>query len=222
MADSDLDYLFKFDNLIGCDEVGRGPIAGPVNSCAVAIESHQSDLIEKLSKLNVTDSKKLTDKKRKKILESLSIDVTKIDQNKIYENSALGEKFSFVIGEHSHEDIDRMNILQASLSAMKIASDKLIQGNTKILVDGNKTFDSAAADIEFVIKGDSKFVIIGLASIIAKVFRDEKMKALNILYPGYNLAKHAGYPTKEHRDAVKKLGPCKIHRKSFKGVKEYL
>lgn len=214
----DKSELKKFVGLIGCDEVGRGPIAGPVNACAVRIES--SKLVDELLAINVTDSKKLTEKKRKKILKLLGIDIDKLELNRVYKINYAGEKIGFCIAEHSPEEIDNMNILKASLSAMKNASEKLINTGDKILVDGNKIFSSETV-IEAVVKGDSKSTAIGLASIIAKVFRDEKMKEYDRKFPGYGLANHAGYPTKEHKFAVEKLGPTPIHRKTFKGVKEF-
>lgn len=215
----DLDYLKNSKNVVGCDEVGRGPIAGPVNACAVKVDDEKT--LETLKELNVTDSKKLTLKKRKKILERLNIDVLNIELNRVY-NVKVGESsFSYCVSEHTHEEIDQMNILAASLSAMKTASEKLAGKNSHILIDGNKVFESFTST-EAVVKGDSKSIAIGMASIIAKVYRDEKMIELDKQFPGYNLAKHAGYPTEEHRNAVKKLGPSPIHRKSFKGVKEYL
>ncbi len=215
----DFKELKNFKNIIGCDEVGRGPIAGPVNACAVKISD--SKLLPLLSELKVTDSKKLTDKKRERVLELLMIDVADLELNKVYQNSTLGIEFWFCLTEHDHREVDKMNILQASLSAMKNASEKLIGNNTKILIDGNKTFESPV-ETEAVVKGDSKSIAIGLASIIAKVYRDQKMKDFDKLFPGYNLGKHAGYPTKEHKLAVEKLGPSPIHRKTFKGVKEFL
>lgn len=215
----DLNVLNHFESVIGCDEVGRGPIAGPVTGCAVSISDKK--LLERLMELNITDSKKLTEKKRNKILIELDIDLEKIELGQKYFNDSLGEEFSFCVYEHTHKEIDEMNILQASLSAMKNASEKVRERNTKILIDGNKVFETNC-EVEAVVKGDSKSIAIGLASIIAKQFRDEKMKHYDALYPGYNLAKHAGYPTKEHKDAVAKLGPSPIHRKSFKGVKEFL
>jgi ribonuclease HII len=155
------------------------------------------------------------------ILEKLDIDLSKIELDQSYSNNSLGLNFSYCVSEHSHQEIDKMNILQASLSAMKNACGKIQDKKSKILVDGNKVFESSTA-IESIIKGDSKVIAIALASIIAKEYRDKKMKEYDALYPGYNLSQHAGYPTKEHRDAVKKIGPSAIHRKSFKGVKEYL
>ena len=214
----DLAVLKKFKSVIGCDEVGRGPIAGPVNACAVKVGS--IEVIKKLKELNVTDSKKISEKKRKLILLKLNIKIEEIKLNHVYLNRSLGENFSFCITEHTPAEIDQINILQASLSAMKNACEILGIESSKVLVDGNKTF-SCLAETEAVIKGDSKVLVIGLASIIAKVFRDEKMKAYDEEFPGYKLGKHAGYPTKEHKLAVQKLGPSPIHRKSFRGVKEF-
>lgn len=219
----DKKYLENFHSIIGCDEVGRGPIAGPVNACAVKVSDCQT--LSSLEAINVTDSKRLSLKKRIKILDELEININKLQLNKVYTVELPGIKFQFCLTEHSHLDIDKMNILKASLSAMKKASDKLIdklvEKDLIVLIDGNKVFESNAKT-EAIVKGDSKSITIGLASIIAKVFRDEKMKDLDTKFPGYNLSQHAGYPTQEHRDAVKKIGPSPIHRKTFKGVKEYL
>lgn len=214
--------IFKsYQGIIGCDEVGRGPIAGPVNACAVKILKKNRQVIKELISLNVTDSKKLTEKKRKSILEALGIKISSLKVNQVYQIEIAKYQIEFCITELGHEEIDQINILQASLKAMKLASESLYTQGCLILIDGNKEFDSPNAK-KCIVKGDSKVVAIGLASIIAKVFRDEKMKKLDTLYPGYHLQKHAGYPTKEHRHAVKTLGPSPIHRKTFKGVKEYL
>jgi ribonuclease HII len=219
----DKNLLAEYKSIIGCDEVGRGPLAGPVNAAAVKIE--KSNTLKSLHGLSVTDSKKLTHKKREKILNSLNIDINdiKLGQKKLIDiETEFGKvEFSFCVTEHTPAQIDKLNILAASLSAMKSASEELADKGSLILIDGNKSFESKFKT-EPVVKGDSKSVAIGMASIIAKVFRDEKMAALDKKYPGYNLAKHAGYPTKEHRDAIKKIGPSPIHRKTFKGVKEYL
>lgn len=215
----DIDLLKIHSTLIGCDEVGRGPIAGPVNACAVAIAN--SKVIQELESLNVTDSKKLTEKKRKNILEKLGINSNELELDKAYTVNLTSGEFSFCVTEHTHQEIDEMNILQASLSAMKNASEYLNVEDALILIDGNKTFESSH-QTQAVIKGDSKSVVIGLASIIAKTYRDEKMQDFDKKYPGYFLAKNAGYPTKEHKLAVEKNGPSPIHRKSFKGVKEFI
>ncbi len=215
----DLKLLESFNYIIGCDEVGRGPIAGPVNACAVKISCKKT--IKSLANLKVTDSKKLTDKKRINILDHLGIDVLNLKVNRKYHIQSSEYSFEFCLAEHSHEEIDKMNILQASLSAMKKAAIKLSSNQGLICIDGNKAFEMKEEVIS-VVKGDSKLISIGLASIIAKVYRDLKMKELDLLYPGYNLGKHAGYPTKEHKIAVQTLGPSPIHRRSFKGVKEFL
>jgi ribonuclease HII len=218
----DIEFFNLYDELIGCDEVGRGPIAGPVNGCAVKITKVNSGLISFLNSLGVTDSKKLTTKKRLNILEQLNIDLKSLTIQKEFFIKLDEGEFSFIIGEHSPEDIDKMNILQASLSCMKNASQPLVEKKSKILIDGNKTFKIENADLEAIVKGDSKSTVIALASIIAKEYRDLLMQKFDIQYPGYGLARHAGYPTKAHKEAVVKLGITPIHRKSFKGVKEYV
>ena len=202
MNNIDQDNLKEFKAIIGCDEVGRGPIAGPVVACAVKVKRSEKGLLSQLIKLNVTDSKKLSTKKRKIILNQLGIDVKNLKVNHLYKIKYFNLCFEFCLNECDHKKIDKINILQASLLAMKLASEKLGESQSKVLIDGNK----------LLIYFDK----------IRKEFRDEKMTQLDQKYPGYNLAKHAGYPTKEHRDAVKELGPSKIHRKTFKGVKEYL
>lgn len=219
ITEYDIEALGLFSLIIGCDEVGRGPIAGPVVGCAVSLSSKQ--LVHSLQKLNITDSKKLSSKKRRLILELLGIDLASIKIGQVYHISYEQESFSFCIEENSHKIIDEINILQASLDAMARASEKLKTAESKIFVDGNKIFKTPSP-AQAIIKGDSKYTVIALASIIAKEFRDEKMRLMDAQFPGYNLSKHAGYPTKEHRDAVREKGPSPIHRKSFKGVKEYI
>lgn len=219
----DLEYLKNFKTIIGCDEVGRGPIAGPVVGCALRIESCQVELLNRFQSLGVLDSKKLTTKKRLKILDELDIQVSRLVVNRPYEVECLGYRFSFILCEHSPSEIDEINILQASLSCMKRAAEVLsTNGNTAVLVDGNKTFEVAGTHVESVVKGDSKLLSIAMASIIAKEFRDYKMALYDIEFPGYGLSQHAGYPTKFHKEALKQLGVTPIHRKSFKGVKELL
>lgn len=215
-------YFQTFNCLIGCDEVGRGPIAGPVNACSVRVTNKNQKILLELKSLGVTDSKKLSKKKRLAILEKLQVQISEIKINKKYTvQTQLGE-FSFVISEISPEEIDKINILQASLKCMQTSSNKLVLENSKVLVDGNKTFESNCVAIEAVVKGDSKSTVIGLASIIAKEYRDQLMETYDTEYPGYSLKKNAGYPTKAHKQAVIDLGVTPIHRKSFKGVREYL
>lgn len=130
-------------------------------------------------------------------------------------------KVDIGIGIVSEQEIDRINILQASLLAMKIANEKLHNGMPDfILVDGKFTIPIAITQ-QALIKGESKSASIAAASIVAKITRDELMDTMHDKYPQYNFAKNKGYPTKEHRAAIIKHGPSPIHRVSFKGVKEY-
>ena len=185
---------YKFDQvyetpIIGVDEVGRGPLAGPVISAAIVLNK------EKIPE-GINDSKKLSKKKREVINEEL------ISQHK------------FAIGIASVEEIDKINILQASLLAMKRAVLNLNIKPQTILVDGNKL-----PDLEYnmypIIKGDSKSISIAAASIIAKVYRDKLMQDLSLQYPGYYWEKNSGYGTKQHLLALNSLGVTPIHRKSF-------
>ena len=185
---------YKFDQvyetpIIGVDEVGRGPLAGPVISAAIVLNK------EKIPE-GINDSKKLSKKKREVINEEL-----------IYQHS-------FAIGIASVEEIDKINILQASLLAMKRAVLNLNIKPQTILVDGNKL-----PDLEYnmypIIKGDSKSISIAAASIIAKVYRDKLMQDLSLQYPGYYWEKNSGYGTKQHLLALNNLGVTPIHRKSF-------
>ena len=185
---------YKFDQdyetpIIGVDEVGRGPLAGPVISAAIILNK------EKIPE-GINDSKKLSKKKREVINEEL------ISQHK------------FAIGIASVEEIDKINILQASLLAMKRAVLNLNIKPQSILVDGNKL-----PDLEYnmypIIKGDSKSISIAAASIIAKVYRDKLMQDLSLQYPGYYWEKNSGYGTKQHLLALNNLGVTPIHRKSF-------
>ncbi|MDA9640680.1 ribonuclease HII [Pelagibacteraceae bacterium] len=185
---------YKFDQdyetpIIGVDEVGRGPLAGPVISAAIILNK------EKIPE-GINDSKKLSKKKREVI------------------NKELISQHSFAIGIASVEEIDKINILQASLLAMKRAVLNLNIKPQTILVDGNKL-----PDLEYnmypIIKGDSKSISIAAASIIAKVYRDKLMQDLSLQYPGYYWEKNSGYGTKQHLLALNNLGVTPIHRKSF-------
>ena len=216
-----------FEKYYYCDEVGRGPLAGPVVACSVALfdSSLNSTLIDQLRSLGVCDSKKLTEKKRKQILSKLKIDLFKLIAGKKYEISFIGQRLEFAVIEVSPKQIDKINILQASLTAMKeayLTSGGVDQSQELIFIDGNKTFITNHAKTEPIVKGDSKSAFIGLASIIAKEYRDQLMKNLDIKYPGYGFAKHSGYPTKAHKEAIAQLGVSPVHRRSFGGVKEHV
>ena len=192
---------YKFDQdyetpIIGVDEVGRGPLAGPVISAAIILNK------EKIPE-GINDSKKLSKKKREVI------------------NEELISQHSFAIGIASVEEIDKINILQASLLAMKRAVLNLNIKPQTILVDGNKL-----PDLEYnmypIIKGDSKSISIAAASIIAKVYRDKLMQDLSLQYPGYYWEKNSGYGTKQHLLALNNLGVTPIHRKSFAPIYKML
>lgn len=216
--------------LCGIDEVGRGPLAGPVVCCSVAIEydcftSELKELLNEFNEKGITDSKKLSENKRKKILTSIGVELTSLESEKKY-ILLKGQNFkvSFFISEISHLLVDEMNILAASLYGMEESFFNLnLEGEGKILIDGNKVPSRLVMkNSQALVKGDSKSLVIGLASIIAKEYRDELMKKLGELYPGYGLENHAGYPTKSHKEALIQLGVTPIHRKTFKGVKELI
>lgn len=193
--------LFEYENdektIAGSDEAGRGPLAGPVvAACVVLGNDFPVDILN--------DSKKLNEKQR------LNIEPIIKEKSIAYSIVAI-----------PNEIIDKINILQASLLAMKMSYEQ-IKDKTKIdmlLVDGNKLPDVDVA-VEAIVKGDSKIHAIMAASILAKSERDRIMKEYDKIYPGYGFAKHKGYPTKEHYEAIKRLGPSPIHRLSFTLYKE--
>ena len=191
MKNFDNSFLTDEIRLIaGVDEVGRGPLAGPVVSAAVIFDEHV--FIE-----GINDSKKLNERQREHLFPL------------IIENAA-----SFGVAAVSHGQIDNINILQASLKAMSIAVGRLKILPDLILIDGNKTF-SSKIPTKPIVKGDSKSFSIAAASIIAKVIRDRLMKRLDEYYPEYMWSKNKGYPTKDHIQAIKMYGACPLHRKSF-------
>ncbi|MDD0852678.1 ribonuclease HII [Halobacteriovorax sp. GB3] len=222
----EFDFLKEHKFISGCDEVGRGPLAGPVVGCSVGVSTNVDllELFDFLRGLGVTDSKKLTAKKRQKLLSDLSLG--DLVSEKLYEINIL-KKFSvrFYIREISESLIDEINILNASLLTMKESFERISTKETALLlIDGNKVPKDLDdyIDAKTIVKGDSKSVLIGLASVIAKEYRDDLMVKLGVKYPGYGLEKHAGYPTKMHKEAIAQFGITPIHRKSFKGVKEYV
>ena len=183
--------------IAGVDEVGRGPLAGAVYAAAVILDPQRP--IEGLA-----DSKTISEKKR----EQLSVNIKQ-------------SAFAWAIASASAEEIDNINILQASLLAMKRAIEQLQPVPEKILVDGLYLPDIAIQG-EAVIKGDSKHACISAASILAKVARDEELYRLDSIFPDYGFALHKGYPTKLHIEKIQQHGVLPIHRKTFKGVKEYV
>ncbi len=183
----------------GVDEVGRGPLAGPVVAAAVILDPSRP--IEGL-----TDSKKLSEKKR-------------IELDSIIKERAL----CYAIAEVSQEEIDAINILQASLKAMAKAVSLLNIVPHKVLVDGNKKPHIAhTCVVEAIVGGDLLIPCISAASIIAKQYRDHLMVAYDAIYPGYGFAQHKGYPTNAHCQALINLGVSDIHRRSFGPVKKII
>lgn len=181
----------------GVDEVGRGPLCGDVVTAAVILDPNNP-----IAELD--DSKKLTEKKRERLFVEI-------------QEKAL----SFCIARASVEEIDQINILQASLLAMKRAVEGLPVQPEHVLVDGNK-IPVWHYSAEAVVKGDSRVAAIAAASILAKVTRDRELIAFDSVYPGYGLAGHKGYPTKAHMEALARLGATPIHRRSFAPVKKAL
>jgi ribonuclease HII len=187
----DRSYLRENIKLIaGTDEAGRGPLAGPVVAAAIIFP-------EKVRINGIKDSKLLSEKERETVLPKI------IDKALAYSVSVI-----------SHGEIDRINILQASLLAMSTSIKRLKIKPDLILVDGNKVFRSIIPAIP-IIDGDAKSFSIGAASILAKVTRDRIMKRLSLKFPVYKWERNKGYATKEHIDAIKKYGPCVLHRKTF-------
>lgn len=174
----------------GCDEAGRGPLCGPVVAAAVILPTDVE-----IDGLN--DSKKLTEKKREKLFD-------------IIKQKAI----AYAIAEATPEEIDEINILNASMLAMNRAVDALAVKADFALIDGNCS-RGFKIPTETVVKGDAKSASIAAASILAKVTRDRGCIELDRCYPQYGIAKHKGYPTKDHMDAVREHGPSPIHRKTF-------
>ena len=178
----------------GCDEAGRGCLAGPVVAAAVVLDEKTA------RELALDDSKKLSEKKRDKL-------------RVLIEEKALAWAVSFV----SNDKIDEINILQASFLAMRESVDQLFIKPEHILIDGNRFVSSSSMPPHTcVIKGDGKYSSIAAASILAKTHRDAFMKKAALEFPGYGWEKNAGYPTVKHKKAIKALGTTNLHRLSFK------
>lgn len=192
--------LYEFDlekgNVIGVDEAGRGPLAGPVVAAAAVLKNYSPELDM------INDSKKLSEKKREQIFENIE------------------NYFTVGVGIATVEEIDEMNILNATFLAMRRALESLKEQGidlekAKILVDGNHRIRECQLDQEPVIKGDGKSLSIAAASVVAKVTRDRIMVKIVEEYPDYEFEKHKGYGTKRHRELIIEKGPGAIHRKSF-------
>lgn len=180
----------------GIDEAGRGPLAGPVTAAAVILPAG-------LLISGVDDSKKLTPDRREKLFEII-----------------LSQALSVGVGIIGPAEIDRINILQATRRAMLAAVQQLSPQPDYLLIDGISTIDSVIPQ-KTIKKGDSLSLSIAAASIVAKVTRDRYMIEMDSIYPGYGFAGHKGYGSAAHLDAIRRIGPCPIHRLSFGGVKEY-
>lgn len=177
----------------GTDEVGRGPLAGDVVAAAVILDPDKPII-------GLDDSKKLSHRQRLECAAQIRL-----------------KALAWSVARASVEEIDQLNILQASLLAMRRAVDGLTLTPNFVFVDGNHcplwSYPSQA-----VIKGDSRVPAIAAASVLAKVIRDEEMQSLEALYPGYGFAQHKGYPTAKHLQVLREQGPCAIHRRSFAPV----
>ena len=184
-------YLIEGRIEAGCDEAGRGCLAGPVTAAAVILPSDfHNDLIN--------DSKQLTERQREQL-------------RPIIEREAVAWAVAMV----SPQEIDRINILRASITAMHRALDQLGVRPEGILVDGNRFYPYQNIPHSTIIKGDGKMLSIAAASILAKTHRDELMRKLDAEYPQYGWAKNKGYPTADHREAIKRYGASPYHRRTF-------
>jgi len=183
--------------IAGVDEVGRGPLAGPVIAAAVILDPEQPIY-------GLADSKSISKSKREKLA-----------------NEIILKSMAWAIARAEVHEIDEINILQASLLAMCRSVDALDIKPGLVLVDGNHC-PKMSLPVESIIKGDTKVAAISAASIIAKVARDREMTDLDHKYPGYGFAVHKGYPTRAHIKALKQLGVCPIHRRSFAPVRNLL
>ena len=180
--------------ICGVDEAGRGPLAGPVVAGAVIFKQPFPDI-------ELNDSKALSEKRREYLF------------REIYKHA-----LTIGLGIITHEEIDSSNILIAALKAMSMAVKELSPEPDFVLIDGQFPIKTNHPQ-KTIIKGDTKSLTIAAASIVAKVSRDRIMDGYHILYPEYGFDSHKGYGTKKHLDAIKRLGPLPIHRKTFKGVK---
>lgn len=188
--------------LIGIDEAGRGPLAGPVVACACFIPP---SMVQHFGEVN--DSKKLTENKREEIFKRLT----------------GGNSVLYGIGFATAQEIDQLNILQATFLAMRRAAQRFLRmPDSCALIDGPYPVQGLTLKQQPIIDGDAKSLAIAAASIIAKVTRDHYMTVLDGLYPGYDFAGHKGYGTAKHLQALRQLGPCPEHRRTFGPVRKLL
>lgn len=185
------------DLIAGVDEAGRGPLAGPVYAAAVIFRADATIA-------GVADSKKLTARRREELFVQIQ-----------------AEAAAWCIARAEVEEIDRLNILQATMLAMSRAVAGLSIAPAHVLVDGNRSPDFGCPSTP-IVRGDDRVPVIGAASILAKVARDQDLLRLDAEYPGYGFARHKGYGTKVHMQALQELGPCPEHRTSFAPVRKLL
>tara|TARA_B100001123_G_C15257967_1_gene1005438 strand:+ start:1055 stop:1690 length:636 start_codon:yes stop_codon:yes gene_type:complete len=191
--------------VIGLDEVGRGPLAGPVVSCGVIYNSYK--ILD--TTIPITDSKKLTSKQRKELFNFFK----KLKKKNILE---------YFLGIATVEEIDQINILEATKLSMKRVIDKFNNPTASIIIDGNFKLDYKNTNERSIIGGDKVSLSIATASIIAKIHRDRLMNFLDNKYQQYGWNQNAGYGTKKHIDAIKENGPTKFHRKTFEPTKSLI
>ena len=189
-----------FTDLIeaGCDEAGRGCLASSVFAAAVILPVDYENAL-------LNDSKKLTEKQRYALRTQIETDA-----------------LAWAVGEVTADEIDKINILNASILAMHRALDGLKLRPQAVIVDGNRFKPYGTLPHETIVKGDAKFLSIAAASILAKTYRDDYMNSLALQYPAYQWDVNKGHPTKAHRAAIEEHGISPFHRKTFKGVKEML
>jgi len=192
-----------YRKIAGIDEVGRGPLAGPVVSAVLMVGKDYPCLIKKLK---IKDSKSLSKKQREEVFEMINK-----EPGLEWRISAVWPKV-----------IDRVNILQATIFSWKRCFKKLNSQPDFLFLDGNKDIPNLKVDQRVIIKGDQKILVVALASIMAKVYRDRLMERFSKVYPEYGFNRHKGYGTKLHLARLNEFGPCQIHRKSFQPVFENL
>ncbi len=180
-------------SVAGVDEAGRGPLAGPVVAAAVVLDPENP-------LRGLDDSKKLSPSDREALLHEI-----------------LAKARAVALAAVGPREIERINILQASLRAMATAVERLPLAPAHVLVDGNKKIPASLPQTPLV-KGDARCACIAAASVVAKVYRDRVMARMDARFPGYGFSKHKGYPTREHLAALGRRGPCRIHRRTFRGV----
>ncbi|MBO4586732.1 MAG: ribonuclease HII [Bacteroidales bacterium] len=184
-------WLIKGRREAGCDEAGRGPLAGPVVAAAVILPPDYSNSL-------LNDSKQLTERRRELLR-------TEIER----------EAVAWAIAVVEPEEIDRLNILHASTHAMCLAVKQLNQKPEFLLIDGNRFYNETDIPYQCIVKGDAKYMSIAAASILAKTERDHIMVSLHQKYPLYGWDRNKGYPTADHFNAIEQYGPTPLHRRSF-------